>query len=125
MANCARCGAHNGATDTELRLTDLRIMRRILCDGCKERYRKAKYVADVIDLDPIDSADPLAPKGQGTCGESAGVITCSLGDLLSGATVSATVVVTTVVPAIITNKTSVASADSAVPGKSHPRNGTS
>ena len=69
MANCARCGAHDGATDTELRLTDLRVVRRILCDGCKERYRKAKYVADVIDLDPIDSADPLAPKGQGTCGE--------------------------------------------------------
>ena len=69
MANCARCGAHEGATDTELRMTDLRVVRRILCDNCKSKYRGKDYVSDVIDLDPIEGVDPLAPKGPGTCGE--------------------------------------------------------
>ncbi len=68
MAFCGRCGAHSGATKTELHYSNGKVKAKILCDGCKARYAGgAAGVSLVVDLDPIDAVDPLMPKGQGTC----------------------------------------------------------
>lgn len=108
---------------TVVRSADLRVTKEdspepVLVNGTLTYYVNATNLGPtyatnvtVVDALPPDATFVSATPEEGSCGQTAGIVTCALGPMQPGASVNITIVVSPTNPGLITNKVNITSDD--------------